>query len=359
MELSPEERKRIYEEEKARLEAEKKAEQERRAPAYDTSTGLVPNVEGLLCYLGIWVTGLVFFILEQKNNWARFHAAQSLIFFGALAVFSIIIGWIPFIGGPIVAIIWTIGFIFWIVLMVKAYQGERYMLPVVGEIAERMVTTAGQAPETYRYTPPPAPPASVVVEAPPAARAQPLAEAPPPHLEGPSLARKRAESHRRQRREARIAGSVVAIAWFIVLLIFFNFFYEYAAYYTAQTANGVTAWTHQSFFTGEISRWLPILNVTLGIAIVGHIMLMFVEHNLIRRSIRIVMDGLGLATVITLLAVYPFDFNVIPNNDAAAIAQLSVTVVLILIAVGLGVSLIVRFIRLLIGLVRTLAGPED
>lgn len=357
MALSPEERKKIYEEEKARIEAEKRLTQEKRTPVYDTSTGLVPNVEGLLCYLGLWVTGLVFFILEQKNNWARFHAAQSLVFFGALTVFSVLIGWIPFVGGIFVAIIWTIGFIFWIVLMVKAYQGERYMLPVVGEIAERMATPAGQAPETYRYTPPP--PASAAVGTPPAAKAPPVAEAPPPRPEEPSLARRRAESYRRERREARIAGSVVAIAWFIVLLIFFNYFNEYAAYYTAQTVNGVTTWTRQSFFTDDISRWLPILNVTLWVAIIGHLLLMFVEYNIIRRSIRIVMDGLGLATVVTLLAVYPFDFNVIPDNNAAAVTGLVVTVVLILIAVGFAISLIVRFIKLLIDVVRTLAGPQD
>ena len=358
MELSPEERKRIYEEEKARIEAERRLEQEKRAPVYDTSTGLAPNVEALLCYLGGWITGLIFFILEQKNARVRFHAAQSIVVFGALNIAVLVVGWIPIIGAVLAGIIVIIAFIFWIVLMVKAYQGERYMVPAAGEVAERMVTPAGQAPETYRYTPPP--PAFVATETPPATEAPPVAEAPPPHIAArDERVQKRTDTFRRERREARIAGSAVAIAWFIVLLLFFNFFHQYAAYYSAETVDGATIWTRQSFFTDDISRWLPILNVTLGVAIIGHFLLMFLENDILRRTVRIVMDGLGLATVVTLLAVRPFDFSIIPDNNAETITQLSVTAVLILIAVGFGISLIVRVIKLLIHAARQLSGGQE
>jgi uncharacterized membrane protein len=347
MELSPEERKRIYEEEKARIEAEARQRRETGGPIHDTSTGLNPNVEALLCYLGWWVTGLIFLILEQKNQWVRFHAAQSLIFFGAVTVATVLIGWIPFVGSVFAYIITIIGFIFWIVMMVKAYQGEHYMLPVAGEIAERMVAPAGAAAD-YRYTPAPPPTAPGANEIPPAR---------PEELD--RRARRQAEKNRRQRREARIAGSAIAIAWFIVLIIFFNFFHQYAAYYTAETVNGVVTWTRHPFFAGEISRWLPVLNVTLIVAIIGHFGLMFLENKLLRQTMRIVMDALGLATVVTLLTVYPFDFSVIPDSTAAAATQVSVTVVLIVIAVAFGISLLVRIIKLLIGAARTLAGPQE
>ena len=151
----------------------------------------------------------------------------------------------------------------------------------------------------------------------------------------------------------------MAIAWLIVLALFFNFFSQYAAYYTNVTVNGVVTWTRHPFFTGDISRWLPILNVTLVIGIIGHFFLMFVSNGYVRRSIRIVMTALGLATVVTLLAVHPYNFNVIPDSTAAAATQLSVTIVLILIAVGFGISLIVRVIQLLIDAGRALAGPRD
>jgi uncharacterized membrane protein len=353
VELSPDERKRIYEEEKARIEAEARQARGSGELVYDTSTRLAPNVAGLLCYLGWWVTGLIFFILEQKNQWVRFHAAQSLVFFGAITVASSIVRLIPLVGVILGTIIWLIGVVFWIVMMVKAYQGEHYMLPVAGEIADRMV---GPAPE-YHYTsnaarapsPTTPPPAPEVMEA----------GAPPARAATDEGVHRRAKTYRRERREARIAGSAVAIAWFIILFLFFNFFYQYAAYYSAETVNGAVIWTRNSFFTGEISRWQPILNVTLALAIIGHFCLMFLEHRLLRQTIRIGMDALGLATVVTLLSIYPFDFSVIPDSTAAAATQVSVTVVLIVIAVAFAIGLIVRIIKLLIGAARTLARPQQ
>jgi uncharacterized membrane protein len=133
MELTPEERRKIYEEEKARIEAREQLEREKRKASADTTTGLAPNVAGLLCYLGAWITGIIFLVLEQKNKWVRFHAAQSIIVFGSLSLVSAIIGWIPFIGHVFSAILGIIGFILWIVLMVKAHKGEYYKVPVAGD----------------------------------------------------------------------------------------------------------------------------------------------------------------------------------------------------------------------------------
>ena len=95
MNLSDEERKKIYEEEKARIEREQAGTMK----SEETSTGLKPNVAGLLCYLGAWITGIIFLILEQKNNFVKFHALQSIITFGALTVLGAVLKWIPFVGG--------------------------------------------------------------------------------------------------------------------------------------------------------------------------------------------------------------------------------------------------------------------
>jgi len=86
MELSPEEKRKIYEEEKARIEAREQIERERREMPQATSTGLPPRDAGLLCYIGGWITGIIFFIIEQKNRWVRFHAAQSIVVFGTITV---------------------------------------------------------------------------------------------------------------------------------------------------------------------------------------------------------------------------------------------------------------------------------
>lgn len=102
-----------------------------------TSTELDENVAGLLCYVLGWISGLVFFLIEKKNKFVRFHAMQSIIVFGTLTVASIVLGWIPFIGFVIGWLIWILAFVLWIILMVKAYQGEKFKLPWSGNLAEK------------------------------------------------------------------------------------------------------------------------------------------------------------------------------------------------------------------------------
>ncbi len=102
-----------------------------------TSTGLSENTAGLLCYVLGWISGVVFILIEQENKFVRFHAIQSIMVFGALNVAVIILGWIPVVGGFFSWVISILAFIFWIVLMVKAYQGARYKLPWAGDFAEK------------------------------------------------------------------------------------------------------------------------------------------------------------------------------------------------------------------------------
>jgi uncharacterized membrane protein len=102
-----------------------------------TATGLEEKVAGLLCYVLGWVSGIVFLILEPKNKFVRYHAIQSIIVFGAINIASIILNWIPVIGGFFVWALGVLGIILWIVLMVKAYQGTKYKLPVSGNQAEK------------------------------------------------------------------------------------------------------------------------------------------------------------------------------------------------------------------------------
>lgn len=102
-----------------------------------TSTGLEENVAGLLCYMLVWISGLIFILLERESRFVRFHALQSIIVFGILTVASVLIGWIPFIGWMIGGLISVLALVLWIVLMVKAYQGEMYKLPWAGDLAEK------------------------------------------------------------------------------------------------------------------------------------------------------------------------------------------------------------------------------
>ncbi len=103
-----------------------------------TILGIDENIEALLCYVLGWLTGIVFLLLEKENLFVRFHAMQSLVVFLALFILSLIVGWIPIIGF-LSPIIFLVGVILWILLMLKAFQGEMYKLPWAGEFAENQV----------------------------------------------------------------------------------------------------------------------------------------------------------------------------------------------------------------------------
>jgi uncharacterized membrane protein len=100
-----------------------------------SSTGLDENVAGFLCYLLGFITGIVFLLVEKKSNFVKFHAMQSTITFLGLFVILMILGMIPIIG-LLAYPIWILSLILWLLLMIKALRGERYMLPIVGKMAE-------------------------------------------------------------------------------------------------------------------------------------------------------------------------------------------------------------------------------
>jgi len=107
-----------------------------------TSIGLEENVVGLLCYLLIWVTGLIFLLLEKENRFVRFHAMQSLVTFLSLMVVVWILSAIAMFVWVLEPLVWIVNLVilvFWIVGMVKAYQGEMYKFPVFGNIAESLL----------------------------------------------------------------------------------------------------------------------------------------------------------------------------------------------------------------------------
>lgn len=130
----------------AEVEAEVVAEEQAGEPVTPvetgskSSTGLDQNVAGLLCYLFGWITGIIFLILEKENSLVRFHAIQSIIVFGFFTVASGILGLIPIIGDFFSVVIGIIAFVIWIILMVKASQGEKYKVLIAGDIADKQTS---------------------------------------------------------------------------------------------------------------------------------------------------------------------------------------------------------------------------
>ena len=98
-----------------------------------------PNVAALLAYVVGWITGLIFFIIEKDSQFVKFHAMQSIMFFGGLGVLSFVLMFIPILGWMVVVLLPAVSFIGWIVLMVKAFQGQWFRLPIIGDLAAKQV----------------------------------------------------------------------------------------------------------------------------------------------------------------------------------------------------------------------------
>src|SRR6516162_8964668 len=123
------------------------------APAVSfTAAGLQENVAAALCYLLGVLTGVLFLVLEpyNKNRTIRFHAFQSIFAWVTVVVASIGISivsgiWalVPYAGWMINSLLWSAFalavFILWLLLMYKAYNKERWVLPVIGPLAEKQV----------------------------------------------------------------------------------------------------------------------------------------------------------------------------------------------------------------------------
>jgi uncharacterized membrane protein len=85
-----------------------------------------------------WVTGVALLLTERENRFVRFHALQSTIVFGGLCVLWFVGLSIPIVGWLIsFMIIPPVSALLWVLLMIKAYQGERFKLPFAGDFAEQ------------------------------------------------------------------------------------------------------------------------------------------------------------------------------------------------------------------------------
>jgi uncharacterized membrane protein len=112
-------------------------------------SGLSENAAACLSYVLGWITGIIFYLIDRRP-YVRFHAAQSIVTFGGLHIIRIVLGMIfgvgflyggyGHLGGfgiglLLLSCVGLLSFVLWIVLMIKAFQGERFMVPIAGDIA--------------------------------------------------------------------------------------------------------------------------------------------------------------------------------------------------------------------------------
>lgn len=111
-------------------------------------SGLAPNIASLLCYICSPITGIIFILIEKENNNVKFHAWQSTVFGVALFVIGVLLSILGAILAAIAGVlgvilslfsyvVWIAAFIVWIICLVKAYQGEQWRIPIIGDFAAK------------------------------------------------------------------------------------------------------------------------------------------------------------------------------------------------------------------------------
>ena len=122
-----------------------------------TRSGMSETTAATLSYVLGWITGIIFFLID-KRPYVRFHAAQSIVTFGGLHIIRIILGMVfgfgfffgsyghwgygnlgrLGVGILFIGLLGIVTFVLWIVCMIKAAQGTRFMVPIAGEIAQNL-----------------------------------------------------------------------------------------------------------------------------------------------------------------------------------------------------------------------------
>jgi uncharacterized membrane protein len=130
------------------------------APPATETTGLAPNIAAALASFFLLIGGIVFIVLEKKDQFVRFYAMQS-IFLGGLSVALSIGLWItvtllhgvPLVGWLLAGvdiILRLVIFVAWVVMVIKAFTNKEWEIPVLGKYAReqlaKMSSTTPSAP---------------------------------------------------------------------------------------------------------------------------------------------------------------------------------------------------------------------
>ena len=101
-------------------------------------SGLSTNAAGTLAYVTI-IPAIIFLVVDpyNKNSFVRFHSWQSIFLGIAMFAIDMVLSFIPVVGWLLIPFVMLGFLIIWIMAMMKAYKGERWKLPVIGNLAEQ------------------------------------------------------------------------------------------------------------------------------------------------------------------------------------------------------------------------------
>lgn len=106
----------------------------------EPTAGLPDNIAGMLAYLFLPAILFLFVRPFNRNRFIRFHSMQCLLTAGVFLVlhlaFFVVAKFLPLLVFPLVGLLLLAEFMLWLLLLVKAFQGSMFKLPIIGELAE-------------------------------------------------------------------------------------------------------------------------------------------------------------------------------------------------------------------------------
>jgi uncharacterized membrane protein len=118
--------------------------------AAETSTGLSTREAATLSYVGWWLTGLIFWLVERRDRQVRFHAAQALAAFGGFAFLICALGGLALVSLSFLPemfdvlmvaaeIAAALAVLLWLVSVWQVASGHDWRIPIAAGWAERMI----------------------------------------------------------------------------------------------------------------------------------------------------------------------------------------------------------------------------
>jgi uncharacterized membrane protein len=103
-----------------------------------SAAGMSDNTAGMLAYITI-IPAIVFLVMEpyNKSKFVRFHAFQCIFLVLTAVVAEIVLGFIPIIGWILLPFVGLGTLVAAIICLLKANQGQKFKLPVIGDFAEK------------------------------------------------------------------------------------------------------------------------------------------------------------------------------------------------------------------------------
>jgi hypothetical protein len=151
-----------------------------------------------------------------------------------------------------------------------------------------------------------------------------------------------------KRKGSLVASSSYSIAISLILLIAFNFFNQYLALYRPDVSGATLVWAREQVLTSGFNTWLPMLTIGLILSIAGHVFIIILKNYVWQELILIILDLIGIAVILALFYIYPFDFSAIQDKSWAGALPIIINIVLGMVVLGLIISMLVRGIKLII-----------